>query len=76
MTISDAIRQVMKEAGKPLTAKEAYDLIKAKNLYPFKAQNPQSIVAGTIRKHCKGIQRQNGGKDYFEEVSKGKYKLI
>ncbi|MEE8056265.1 MAG: HTH domain-containing protein [Pseudomonadales bacterium] len=77
MTIVDAIKQVMREAGKPLTAKEAYTLICAKDLYQFKAKNPQSIVAGQIRKHCKGIDLPKApATKHFEQVEKRLFKPL
>lgn len=40
MTLVEAIKTVMREAGDPLTAKEAYARIVAKSLYAFRAENP------------------------------------
>jgi restriction system protein len=77
MTIVKAIESVMREAGKPLSANEAYELIAAKNLYEFKAKNPQSVVASTIRKHCSGIDRKNApSKKHFALTEKGLYQLL
>jgi hypothetical protein len=76
MTIADAITEAMKIAGKPISAMEAYEIISARKLYEFKAKSPQSIVAGTIRKNCKGVDRKDvKNKQVFEEAGKGKYKL-
>jgi len=76
-TIVQTIKQAMKEAGRPLTAKEAYEFIESKKLYQFKAKNPQSVVASTIRKHCKGLERKNASNDRcFEEIENGVYKLV
>lgn len=55
MTIVEAIKTVMREAGVPLTAKEAHAGIVAKSLYDFRAKNPQHVVATQIRRHCVGI---------------------
>ena len=44
MTIIQAILNVMREAGRPLTPKEAYERILEKDLYSFRAQNPQGVV--------------------------------
>jgi len=55
MTINEAIVQVITEAGHPLTPKEAYDRIVKGEIYRFRAQNPQSIVTGQIRRHCKDL---------------------
>lgn len=55
MTIIEAIKAVMIEQNKPMTAKEAYSAIVEKGLYEFHAQNPEHIVRGQIRRHCEGI---------------------
>jgi len=55
MTIVEAIKAVMHDAGRPLTAKEAFDAILEKNLYVFHAQNPKHVVLMQIRRHCVGI---------------------
>ncbi len=55
MTIVEAIKAVMHEAGRPLTANEAFDAIVAENLYVFHAQNPRHVVLMQIRRHCVGI---------------------
>lgn len=55
MTIIDAIKQVMRAHGGPMTAKEAYEAIVAGRLYDFHAQQPQHIVLSQIRRHCQGI---------------------
>lgn len=55
MTINEAIVQVMNDAGHPLTPKEAYERIINRELYKFRAQSPQSIVTGQIRRHCKDL---------------------
>lgn len=55
MTIVEAIKAVMCDAGRPLTAKEVFDAIVDKNLYVFHAQNPKHVVLMQIRRHCVGI---------------------
>lgn len=77
MTIVEAIKEAMKSAGKPLSAREAYEIIMARNLYTFKAANPQSIVASQIRKHCKGVNLPKiTNTKYFEESTKGYFKAL
>lgn len=56
MTIIEAILEVMREAGAPMGPQDAYRRILEKNLYRFKAQNPQSVVTGQIRRHCVGLE--------------------
>lgn len=55
MTIVEAIKDVMREAAHPLTAREAYSAIVARSLYVFHAKDPQHIVLMQIRRHCVGI---------------------
>jgi len=55
MTVVEAIKVVMRDAGVPLTAKEVYAGIVARSLYVFRAKNPQHVVATQIRRHCLGI---------------------
>lgn len=77
MTIVEAIKEAMKAAGKPLSAKEAYEIIVDKKLYTFKAENPQSIVASQIRKHCNGINLPKvTSVKHFEESTKGYFKAL
>jgi restriction system protein len=55
MTIVEAIKTVMLEAGRPLSAREAYAAIVNKSLYAFQAKDPQHVVLMQIRRHCVGI---------------------
>lgn len=55
MTIVEAIKAVMLEAGRPLSAREAYAAISDKSLYAFQAKDPQHVVLMQIRRHCVGI---------------------
>jgi len=55
MTIIEAIVNVLKEHGKPLSHKDIYDFIINKDYYSFGAKDPVSVVRGEIRKHCYGV---------------------
>lgn len=55
MTIVEAIKEVMRQAAHPLTAREAFSAIIEKSLYAFHAKDPQHIVLMQIRRHCAGI---------------------
>lgn len=76
MKIIEAIKEVMKEKGQAMTAKEACQQIIRNNLYEFKAADPVHIVNTQIRRHCKGIPEKKsysrtkhfivvGGKKYY-----------
>lgn len=81
LTIIDAIKAVMIEHNKPLTAKESYKAIVDKGLYEFHAQKPEHVVRTEIRRHCEGIDFPSSaqtkhfklvGHDRFYPVSKPK----
>lgn len=55
MTIIEAIKEVMRLKGAPMTAKEAYDAIVSRGLYEFHAQKPAHVVSIQIRRHSEGI---------------------
>lgn len=55
MTIVEAIKAVMLEAGRPMSAREAYAAIVEKSLYAFQAKDPQHVVLMQIRRHSVGI---------------------
>lgn len=74
MTITDAIKEVMRARGLPLTAREAYEAIIELGLYEFHAENPLHIVASQIRRHCKGLDFPSASETkYFELREDGKY---
>lgn len=54
-TIVEAIKAVILENPNGLTSEEIYNRIIAKELYSFKAKNPQAIVNGMVRRHCFGL---------------------
>ncbi len=55
MTIIEAIKEVMRAHGAPMTAREAYDAIVSRGLYQFHAQNPPHVALLQIRRHAEGI---------------------
>src|ERR1700755_2013261 len=55
MTIVEAIKTVMRRAGRPLGSREIYEAIIEEGLYIFLAKNPQHVVLSQIRRHCVGI---------------------
>lgn len=55
MTIHGAARQVMEEAGKPLSMREIYDSIVTMKLYEFKAKDPISVLQSVIRSRTENI---------------------
>lgn len=76
-TIVEAIRQVMKAAGRPMTVREIYYRIVQDGLYEFEAKDPIQIVASQIRKHCAGKEAKSyADSKFFEAVGKDKYQLL
>jgi restriction system protein len=73
-TITEAIVSVMREAGIPLSAKDAYRLIVTKKLYEFHAQHPESVVTGQVRRHCKDLYFPTSAPTkYFGMTTDGKF---
>jgi restriction system protein len=55
MTIVDAIRKVLHKSDTPMTPKQIYHEIVAKNLYSFAAKSPEHVVSSILRKHTFGL---------------------
>ena len=74
MTIIDAIKQVIRASGAPMTAKEAYEAIVSQKLYEFHAQNPAHVVLMQIRRHCEGIDFPTAAPTkHFQLVGENKF---
>jgi hypothetical protein len=78
MIIVEAIKEVMRIKGQPMTAKEAYQQIVKNNFYEFKAADPVHIVNGQIRKHCKGIpgQKSYSRTKHFISIEGNRYYFL
>lgn len=74
MTIVEAVKSVLNEHSEGLTSKEIYQEIIRRNLYSFPAKKPESVVNGTIRRHCYGLDFPTANSvKYFKIVgNKGK----
>lgn len=55
MTIVEAIKSILKNYPSGLDSTAIYNKIVEAELYTFKAMNPTSVVNGTIRRHCYGL---------------------
>lgn len=76
-TIIEAIKSVMLEAGKALTAREAYEAIIQKNLYNFLAKDPKHVVLMQIRRHCIGLDFPSASpRKHFKQENDNKYYLL
>lgn len=52
-TIIETVFDVLRKAGKPMTVSEIYQAIIRDNLYPFGAQDPQSVVYSKVSLACR-----------------------
>lgn len=57
MTIIEAVMQVMKIAGKPMTPAAVASEIQRIKLYPFKTKDPLGVVRTQMRRHTQGYDR-------------------
>lgn len=77
MTIKEAIKEVMRRKGAPMTANEAYEAIVEAGLYEFNAAIPSAIVRGEIRRHCVGVEFSTASRTkHFELVGENKYYFL
>ena len=52
MTIIEAVLQVMREFGAPMSPSQVLQAIQGKNLYAFRARDPIGIVRAQMRRNC------------------------
>jgi restriction system protein len=77
MTIVEAVEAAMRDAGVPLSAKEAYEAVVARSLYVFRARDPQQIVLQQVRRHCLGIDAPSASPTkYFQRHGLDKFSLL
>jgi restriction system protein len=77
MTITEAILLVMQDAGKPITAREAFEGIIERDLYEFKAQRPVQVVQSQIRRRCHNLEFPSAeATKYFQVESDGRYSAL
>lgn len=51
MTIAQAAKKVLDEAGKPMTVDEIYAAIRRQELFDFKAKSPKQVLRATLVKN-------------------------
>lgn len=77
MTITEAIIQVMRAKGAPMTFNEAYGAISDAKLYEFHTDNPAHVVRIQIRRHCEGLDFPSAAKTkYFRLVGDSLYEPL
>lgn len=57
MTIMDAVRQVMRRTGSPMSPADVLLAIQVEALYPFKAKDALGVVRSQMRRHAEGYDR-------------------
>ncbi len=75
-TIHQVIANVLRDAGRPLSATDIYEAIKSKGLYDFKAKDPANIVRGQLRRHSVNVKSPGARIKYFEQTADGNFKLL
>ena len=73
--IHAVISGVLRQAGKPMSAREIYDEIRNQGLYEFKAKDPASIVRNQLRRHCTNV-KGSGSVKYFRMASDGSFEIL
>ena len=77
MTITEAIKYVMRARNSPMTADEAYYAIVEAGLYTFHADNPRHVVRSQIRRHSEGIVFPSSAPTkHFILVGENRYELL
>ena len=74
MTIPDAARNVLLEAGKPLSVRDIYECIVERQLYDFRARDPISVVRSAVRSRTENIHNPSSKSiRLFRLVDGGKF---
>lgn len=77
MTVVEAIKVVMAEKQRAMSAREIYEAILRADLYTFRARNPAEVVSSQLRRHCSGLDFPSASKTkHFILVDKGRYSLL
>ena len=77
ITIIEAIKKVLNNANKPLSADQIFELITTEKLYEFKAKYPKGVVKGQLRRHCLGIDFPSANPvKHFQLIGNNKYSII
>lgn len=77
MTITEAVKKVLKQKSKPLTVAEIHHAIVAGSLFEFKSKSAIAIVRSQIRRHCEGVRSANvSEKKYFRLVGTDRYEIL
>ena len=70
--VQEAAYIVLKDYPDGLSVKQITDEITSRNLYSFKSQKPEQIVARALNRHCKGVDRNYSCQEKYFTMSKDK----
>lgn len=76
-TIREAISEVLRAVGQPMTTRDIYEAIARKELYDFKAKDPASTVRSQLRRHCVNMKGSPpSGVKHFRMTDDGRFDLL
>ena len=75
-TIVSAIRDVLRESGRPLSVGEIYGAIERRGLFSFSSPNATHIVRTQLRRHAVGASGSSAKSKYFRELDGARFELI
>jgi hypothetical protein len=77
MTVIEAVIQVMRERGTPMSPAEVYAGIEQAKLYVFRAKDPSNVVRTQMRRHSADCPAGAAARvAYLERVSRDVYALL
>ena len=75
-TIAQVAVAVLQAAQQPMTSAEITQAMVERQLYPFSAKDPKSIVRGAMERRCVGLNRKDTATPtYFKKLPDGRYDL-
>lgn len=75
-TIVQAVIEVMKLRGRPMTVTEVYEAIISDGLYTFNTDTPVHVVRSQIRRHCEGLDFPSSSPTKHFIMQNGAYWLL
>jgi hypothetical protein len=75
-TIHEAAVLALKDIGAPAHVTDILAQIQAKGYYSFRAQDPKTVLAMELARHCVGAKLRNSGRPTFARVGPGTYALL
>ena len=77
VTVIEAVLQVMRESGTPMSPKQVLQAVQSRALYTFTARSPLGIARATMRRHCSACPSSFAATTlYLQAESKDMYSLL